>query len=186
VVSQPNTCFSHTRAYRNKCVVSYARRAHLPIHPTLPTLPPEDRSFAASEEHLVSHYRPPGQPIPPPPPARANSYLQPTTVAQQMHAPPPPTPQATLAAGNGPDVPCNGALLNEWRRRHGSGWVRSDALHPTVRELIDPQCRVAAVRQKLRQLVAACPELETEVRGNRAERVVLYRLTEIETAGLEG
>jgi hypothetical protein len=98
--------------------------------------------------------------------------------------PPPQTPQT--AAGNSTDVPRHCALLNEWRRRHASDWVRGDALHPAVRELVDPQGRTASIRQKLRQLVASCSELETEVRGNRAERVTFYRLAPIETAGLEG
>ena len=139
-----------------------------------------------TEEHHVSHYLPPGQPIPPTPPARANTYLTPTAVAQQMHAPPDPTPQAALAAGNGTDVPRHSALLNEWRRRHGREWIRADDLSATVRQMIDGKGRIPAIRQKLRQLVAVCPELQTMVRGNRARQVVLYRLARIETTGLEG
>ena len=76
-------------------------------------------------------------------------------------------------------------MLSEWRIHHGSDWIRADALHPAVREQIDAMGRVAAVRQRLRQLEASCRELETEVRGNRARPVRHYRLTEVETAGLE-
>lgn len=135
----------------------------------------------------MSHYLPPGLPPPPPPPARANSYLVPTALAPQMRAPPDPPPQQpALTPGNGHDDRRHSPLLNEWRRQHGSGWVRGDALHPVVRELIDARGRVAAVRQKLRQLVAACPELEAKVAGNAARPVVFYRVTEVEAAGLEG
>jgi hypothetical protein len=52
--------------------------------------------------------------------------------------------------------------------------------------MIDPQGRIPAIRQRLRQLVASCSELETTTTGNAARRVVLYRLTEVESAGLEG
>ena len=131
-------------------------------------------------------YIQPGQPIPPAPLPTANSYLVPTAVAQQLSGPPdptPPTPQAE--AGNGPTDPHHATLITEWRRQHGPGWVRAEALHPAVRELIDARGRVATVRQKLPRLVAACPELEAKVVGNRAERVVFYRATEVETAGLE-
>jgi hypothetical protein len=106
-----------------------------------------------------------------------------------MSAPPDPTPPSQTpqtAAGNGTDDPHRSALLNEWRRRHGSDWVRADDLSTTVRRMIDERERLPAVRQKLPRLVVACPELETEVRGNRAERVTFYRLARIETPGLEG
>lgn len=136
---------------------------------------------------MSHHYLPPGLPPPPSPAPTGNTYLTPSAIAQQLIAPPAPLPRPPQdAAGNGHDDRRHCALLNEWRRRHGSDWVRADDLAPTVCCMIDPQGRIPAIRQRLRQLVASCSELETTTTGNAARRVVLYRLTEVESAGLEG
>jgi hypothetical protein len=142
----------------------------------------------------VSHYLPPGQPIAPPPDTQPNSYIQPPS-PQQPHMPhhpnnaqaatvsplpppqTPPTPQATHAQDNP-----HRAVLTEWRAHHGSDWVRADALHPAVRRMIDTRERIAAIRQRLRQVVATCPDLEARTTGNAARPVTFYRLIQNETA----
>jgi hypothetical protein len=127
-------------------------------------------------------YIQPGAPAPSPPPTRANSYIQPSGLLQQsMPSPASPPPEATPPH----DDPHRSTLLNEWRRQHGSDWVRADDLSATVRQMIDARGRAAAIRQKLPQLVNTRLggfELESEVRGNAARPVRFYRLIQNETA----
>ena len=144
-------------------------------------------------------YIQPGMPAPPPPPTQTNSYVQPGAPPLQSVPPPPtqpspepsrqpqPLPQGTQ--GNRRSKPA-GTTLNvvnaEWRLRHGDGWIRADDLHPAIRQMIDPQDRAPAIRQRLRLLAAKHRELEAKVVGNAAKPVAYYRLIESEPAGLEG
>jgi hypothetical protein len=130
-------------------------------------------------------YLPPGSPPTPPPAAQPNSYRQPTGTLQQAQPPsqtqPAPLPPPTPARDQDPH---HASLLAEWHLRHGDTWIRADALSPTIRHVIDPKDRTAAIRQRLRQLANAHRELETKTTGNAARPVRLYRLAEI--AELEG
>jgi hypothetical protein len=129
---------------------------------------------------MTAHYLPPGLPPPPPPAPQPNTYLQPNgPPPQAMPSPPPPPPQpAPPHAG-----PHHATLISEWRAHHGSDWVRADALHLTVRQLIDEHDRIPAIRQKLRQLAATHREfVETKTVGNAARPVTLYRMVGSETA----
>lgn len=116
-------------------------------------------------------------------PQPTQSYRQPAAALQQTPPMPSPettpTPQGEPAHANDP----HRALLTEWQRHHGSNWTRADALHPTVRRMIDERDRAPAIRQKLRLLAATCPEIEAKVVGNAAKPTRLYRLV---SAGLEG
>ena len=131
----------------------------------------------------MSYYVPPGSPPPPPPASRSNSYLLPSGSLQQT---PPPSQQPPPPRARDQANPHHATLLTAWRAHHAGAWVRADALHADVRQLIDPKDRTAAIRQLLRQLVAACPELQAKSTGNRARPVALYRLIESEPVGLEG
>ena len=93
--------------------------------------------------------------------------MPPTATAPQLAAPPaaqPADPQ--------------GAILAEWLSRHGDAWVRSDGLHPAVRQLLDPQERSAAIRQRCRKLSdmqVGGLRMESQVVGNPI-RHWLYRV----------
>ena len=113
---------------------------------------------------LLAHaYRPPNAAQP------GQAFLPPTAAAPQ------------LAAATPVDQPADPRLviLSEWRAHHGDAWVRSDALHPAVRQLIDARGRVAAIRQWVRKLsdmqVGGGLRMESQVVGNPI-RHWLYRV----------
>jgi hypothetical protein len=129
----------------------------------------------------MSHYLPPGLPPHPAPAAQPNTYRTPSgpppQAMQSLSPPPPPEPAPPHAD------PHHATLISEWRAHHGSDWVRADALHLTVRQLIDERDRIPAIRQKLRQLAATHREfVETKTVGNAARPVTLYRMVGNETA----
>ena len=135
---------------------------------------------------MTAAYITPGMPPPPPPATQPNTYRPPAGSPQDSSwnraAAHPATAHrrsatACAAGGTRPN-----SLLAEWRHRHGSDWVRADELHPAIRCMIDPRERLPAVRQKLRQLVATCRELEVKVVGNAARPVALYRIVKSEVA----
>ena len=130
---------------------------------------------------MTAAYITPGMPAPALPAAQPNSYLQPSGPPPQSMPPPTPPPEPTHPQARDQDPHC-GTLISEWRCRHGSEWVRADDLAPTVCRMVDPQERTAAVRQRLRQLVAHTPELQVKVVGNAARPVAFYRVTESQPA----
>jgi hypothetical protein len=142
---------------------------------------------------MTAPYLVPGAPTPPPPARQTNSYIQPNALPQTSgHQPterPAPLPAQPPPQARHQDDPHH-ALLSAWRSHHGSDWVRADALHRDIRQLIDPKDRTASIRQRLRQLANAQADgfkLETKVVGNAARPVVLYRVIETRNgAGLEG
>jgi hypothetical protein len=135
--------------------------------------------------NMTAHYLVPGAPTPPPPAPQANSYIQPKAQPQTSGHQPTERP-APLPAQPPPQAsdqePHHSTLFSEWRAHHGDDWVRADALHPTVRRLIDDRDRISAIRQRLRQLAVTCSELEAKVVGNAARPVTFYRVIESETA----
>ena len=135
---------------------------------------------------MTAAYITPGMPPPPPPATQPNTYRPPAGSPQDSswNQLPPIPPQRTDAQPQPvpPAARDQNPLLAEWRHRHGSDWVRADELHPAIRCMIDPRERLPAVRQKLRQLVATCRELEVKVVGNAARPVALYRIVKSEVA----
>jgi hypothetical protein len=120
---------------------------------------------------MTAGYIQPCQPPSPPPPTQTNSYRTPS--APQPPQPSPPTPLAH------DQDPRRGTLFAEWRRWHGSDWVRADELTTAVRRMIDERERLPAIRQRLRLLVNKPSDgftLEAKTVGNRARPVAFYRL----------
>jgi hypothetical protein len=127
-------------------------------------------------------YTLPGRPNLPPP---ANAYRPPGASAETAPAQPPPSepdaaPPPITPPPTPPDPDPRWSILSEWLVHHGSAWVRSDELHQQVRQLLDPQERTAAIRQRVQKLAGAEVgglRVETQAIGNPI-RHRLYRVVE--------
>jgi hypothetical protein len=118
----------------------------------------------------------------PSPPLPAHAYRPPNAEQPpQAFTPPTATPPqfAAVMPVDAPTADPREAILSEWRAHHGDAWVRSDGLHPQVRQLIDPQERTAAIRQRVWKLsnmqVGGGLRMESQVVGNPI-RHWLYRV----------
>jgi hypothetical protein len=113
-------------------------------------------------------------------PLPAHAYRPPNTEQPKQVFTPPAATAPQLAAAMPADQPADPrwAILAEWLIHHGSAWVQSDGLHRQVRQLIDPQERTAAIRQRVQKLTGVKGSglrMESEVIGNPI-RHRLYRV----------